>query len=122
MKKLYEHSATELAAMLRAKEVSAVEITKATLGRIEEVENKVDAFLTVTAEQALQQAQQVDETIAGGKPLARLRVSRSPSKTIFAPRVCARPVRRACLKILCPLTMQPLWKNWLHRVPCCRAN
>lgn len=92
MKKLYEHSATELAAMLRAKEVSAVEITKATLGRMEEVENKVDAFLTVTAEQALQQAQQVDETIAAGKPLAPL----AGIPVAIKDNICTKGVRTTC--------------------------
>ncbi len=92
MKKLYEHSATELAAMLRAKEVSAVEITKATLGRMEEVESKVDAFLTVTAEQALQQAQQVDETIAAGKPLAPL----AGIPVAIKDNICTKGVRTTC--------------------------
>ena len=40
MKKLYEYSATELAKMLRAKEVSASEIAEASLDRIAAVEGR----------------------------------------------------------------------------------
>ena len=50
---LYRKSACELASMLRAKEVSAKEITQSVLARIEQTEPSVDAFLSVNAENAL---------------------------------------------------------------------
>ena len=47
---LYKKSAAELSALLRSKEVTACEILDDTLARIDAVEPKVDAFLSVTAE------------------------------------------------------------------------
>lgn len=70
--KLYEYSATELGAMLREKKVSAGEIARETMARIAAVEPKVDAFLTVTEEEALRQAAAVDADIAAGRPIAPL--------------------------------------------------
>ncbi|NDJ53512.1 MAG: Asp-tRNA(Asn)/Glu-tRNA(Gln) amidotransferase subunit GatA [Chloroflexi bacterium] len=46
---------------LAAAEMTSVELTRAYLDRIEAVEPQVQAFITITAEQALEQAQQADE-------------------------------------------------------------
>ena len=70
--KLYECSAVRLSDMLRKKEVSATEIAKETLARIHAVDQKVDAYLTVTDEAALQKAAAVDADIAAGKKLGAL--------------------------------------------------
>ncbi len=69
---LFKLSATELARKLRSKEVSATEIAQSSLARIEAVEGKVDAYLTVTAEQALATASKVDAKIAAGEEIAPL--------------------------------------------------
>ncbi len=58
------HEAHEL---LKAKKLSSVELTKAVLGRIKQVEPKVKAFVTVTEELALKQAKAADERIASGR-------------------------------------------------------
>ena len=50
---LYQKSATELSAMLARGEISAVELTRSVLGRIEETDGKVGAYVTVCAEDAL---------------------------------------------------------------------
>lgn len=52
--------------MLKSKEISAVELTKAVLDRIDEVEPQIEAFITVTRDQALDQAQKADQSIAQG--------------------------------------------------------
>ena len=52
---LYKKSAAELSALLRSKEVTACEILDDTLARIDAVEPKVDAFLSVTADTARRQ-------------------------------------------------------------------
>ena len=57
---------------LVSKERSAVEITQETIDRITAVEPKVKAFLTVTAEEALAQAQKVDQKIAAGEEIGIL--------------------------------------------------
>ena len=69
---LYRKSACELASMLRAKEVSAKEITQSVLARIEQTEPSVEAFLSVNAEKALEQAEKVDAKIAAGEELGAL--------------------------------------------------
>lgn len=69
---LYEKTAHELKALLESKEVSSVEITKAFLGRIEQVEGKVEAFLNVCSDAALEKAKEIDEKRAKGKTLGAL--------------------------------------------------
>ncbi|WP_243372228.1 Asp-tRNA(Asn)/Glu-tRNA(Gln) amidotransferase subunit GatA [Geotalea sp. SG265] len=63
---LFELTIHELHDKLKKKEVSSVEATKALLARIEAVEPKVNAFITVTAEQALKDAEEADRRIAAG--------------------------------------------------------
>ncbi|MFV0413488.1 MAG: amidase family protein, partial [Oscillospiraceae bacterium] len=69
---LYQQTAANLAALLRAKQVSAVDIAESALSRIEKAEPQVDAFLQVTRQQALQAAAEVDAKIASGQPLGAL--------------------------------------------------
>ncbi|MFC1943422.1 Asp-tRNA(Asn)/Glu-tRNA(Gln) amidotransferase subunit GatA [Chloroflexota bacterium] len=52
--------------LLKSKQLSSVELTKACLERIHQVEPKVHAFVTVTDEPALKQAQKADELLAIG--------------------------------------------------------
>jgi aspartyl-tRNA(Asn)/glutamyl-tRNA(Gln) amidotransferase subunit A len=52
--------------LLANREVSSVELTRACLKRIREVEEKVRAFVTVTADIALEQAEAADQRIALG--------------------------------------------------------
>ena len=58
------HEAREL---LESRQVSSQELTQAALGRIEEVDSRVGAFVTVTGEAAIDQARQADEAIAQGR-------------------------------------------------------
>ncbi|HEY49523.1 MAG TPA: Asp-tRNA(Asn)/Glu-tRNA(Gln) amidotransferase subunit GatA [Dehalococcoidia bacterium] len=58
------HEAHEL---LAKGEVSSVELTEAALQRIDEVEEKLRAFVTVTRELALEQARHADERIKSGE-------------------------------------------------------
>ena len=65
-------TAAEMAKALAAKEISSVDLTKAHLDRIAEVDSQVKAFLHVDAEGALAQAQAVDAKIASGQTLSPL--------------------------------------------------
>jgi len=56
----------ELQDMLAGKKVSAVEITRDVLARIEKVEEKVKAFITYDPEAAMQQAEAADKKLAAG--------------------------------------------------------
>ena len=69
---MYQGSIKELHQQLVNKERSAVEIAQATLKQIETVEPKVKAFLTVTADEALATAQEVDDKIAAGESIGIL--------------------------------------------------
>ncbi len=59
-------SATELGHRIQGMEISPVEATEAYLRRIEEVEPKLNAFITVTAERAMRSARQAESEIAAG--------------------------------------------------------
>ena len=69
---LYEKKVHELADMLAKGETTSVEITKAYLQRIEEVEPKVQAYITVDAEGALKKAEEVDRKRSAGEALSPL--------------------------------------------------
>lgn len=67
---LYEKTVHELAEMLAGGETTSVEITKAYLDRIEAVEAKVNAYITVDAKGALEQAAAADAKRASGEHLS----------------------------------------------------
>src|SRR5258708_8372233 len=61
-----------MAAALAGSEVSAVELTKAHLARVDETDIPVGAFLHVASDGALAAARAVDERRAAGEPLGPL--------------------------------------------------
>ncbi|MFC2013542.1 Asp-tRNA(Asn)/Glu-tRNA(Gln) amidotransferase subunit GatA [Chloroflexota bacterium] len=77
--------------LLKAKELSSVGLTKAVLERIQQVEPKVRAFVTITDELALKQAQKADELIAGGNdnPLTGIPV-------LIKDNMCTKGIRTTC--------------------------
>ncbi len=60
--------ATELAAMIRSKKVSAREVMQAHLAQIERVNPAVNAIVTLVADRAMADAAAADEELARGKP------------------------------------------------------
>ena len=60
---LYELTVHEAHELLRKGEISAVELTQTLIDRILEVDNQVKAYLTLTPELALEQAEQADHRI-----------------------------------------------------------
>jgi len=69
---LYELTAQAAADKIRTGEVSAREATESVLARIDNVEPKVKAYVTVTAQQARAQADAVDRKRAAGEMLSPL--------------------------------------------------
>ena len=69
---MIDRSASEMAASLADGSISAVELTKAHLARIEEVDAHVHAFLHIDNEGAIAQAEQVDKKRSAGEKLAPL--------------------------------------------------
>jgi len=69
---LYQKTIHEIASDLKAKKVSSVELTKATMAHLKAVEPKVQSFITVTEEVALAQAAEADKRLASGSNLTPL--------------------------------------------------
>jgi aspartyl-tRNA(Asn)/glutamyl-tRNA(Gln) amidotransferase subunit A len=63
---------TELARMIAAKEVSPVELIQAHLDRIEVLNGKLKAYITVCREEALAAAKAAEAAVLNGQPLGRL--------------------------------------------------
>jgi aspartyl-tRNA(Asn)/glutamyl-tRNA(Gln) amidotransferase subunit A len=66
---LYELTIAEAHNRLKNKEISSVELTRAVLDRIETVDEKVGAYITVAADTSLAQAKRADKSISQGKCL-----------------------------------------------------
>ncbi len=66
MADFHSSTLTQLAAGLRARRFSSVELTRALLARIERHQGALNAFISVTPEAALAAAQSADRTLAGG--------------------------------------------------------
>lgn len=64
--------ANEIRESIIARRFTAVEVVTALFDRIKEVEPKVQAYITLCEEKALEKAKEVDEKIAAGKPVGRL--------------------------------------------------
>lgn len=72
MSELLWKSALELREMVARKEASPVEITRASLARLREVEPAINAFVDVTEDQALEAAKSAEDAIMAGEPVGSL--------------------------------------------------
>jgi aspartyl-tRNA(Asn)/glutamyl-tRNA(Gln) amidotransferase subunit A len=88
---LHRASLTQLAADLRARRFSSAELVSAYLERIDRHQGALNAFISVTREQALKDAQAADRVLAagGGGPLTGVPIAH---KDIF----CTEGVRTTC--------------------------
>jgi len=76
----------QLALLLQRKELSPVELTNATLQRIERYNPKLNGFITVTADEALREAQAAEQEIGQGRYRGPLHGIPITIKDLFATR------------------------------------
>jgi hypothetical protein len=80
--------ATKLAELIRTKEVSPVEIVQAHLNRIEALNPKLNAVVTVTGD-ALRSAKAAEEAVMEREKLAPCTACRSPQRIRSTQRACS---------------------------------
>lgn len=90
-KALYELTIHEALEGMRRKEFSAVELTRSLLERIEQVEDQVKAYLTVTADLALEQAAAADARRRAGEEAPLLGIPMGIKDVL-----CTAGVRTTC--------------------------
>ncbi|MGD0499194.1 MAG: amidase [Bryobacteraceae bacterium] len=76
----------EAAESLRRRQVSSEELAAAAIARIERLNPALNAFITVTAEEALRRARQADSELAAGRDLGPLHGIPIAYKDLFATR------------------------------------
>src|SRR5579859_6945862 len=91
MSELHHMGLAALAAGLRARRFSSVELAEGFLGRIERSQAALNAFITITREQALSDAAAADRALASGSGGALTGVPIA-HKDLF----CTRGVRTSC--------------------------
>lgn len=90
--KLYEKAAHELHDLLVKKEITATELAEDVFSRIDDVESSVQAYLTLTWDEAMAAAKVVDEKIAKGEKIAPLAGIPGTIKD----NICTKGVRTTC--------------------------
>jgi aspartyl-tRNA(Asn)/glutamyl-tRNA(Gln) amidotransferase subunit A len=100
--KLHELTIQGAHQLLKKKEISSEELTRALLGRINDVDSQVDAFVTVVEEMAVQQAKEADRRISAGQfePLTGIPLG-------IKDLICTRNLRTTCASKILENFMPP---------------
>lgn len=89
---LYDKTAYELSEMLSKKEISSRELTTDVFQRIDAVEDLTDAYVTLTREEAMDRAAEIDQKRAEGEelsPLAGIPIG-------IKDNICTKNIRTTC--------------------------
>ena len=107
------HQAHEL---LKGRQLSSVELTRAYLERISKVEPEIQAFVTVTDELALKQAEAADRLLAGNgaNPLAGVPV-------LIKDVMCTKGVRTTCSSKILENLVPPYDATVVEKLKACNA-
>lgn len=89
---LYNLTIHELHEKLKKKETTSLELTEAFLKRIDAVDGKIKAYITVTKEDAIKQAKEADKRISSGKDITPLTGVPISVKDIF----CTKGILTTC--------------------------
>jgi len=89
---LYELTAHELSEKMERKEVSSEEIVKSIYNRINQVEDKLHSFVTLTEEETLLQARNIDQKMGKGEPRGLL----AGIPVAVKDNICIRNVKATC--------------------------
>jgi len=92
MGELNKKKAWELLPLLEKKEISAVELTQSCLAEIDRTGKKLNSFITVLADSALEKAREVDAKRSKNQPVGKLAGVPVAVKDIF----CTKGVRTTC--------------------------
>ena len=106
----------EARGLLDKREVSSVELTRAYLDRIQAVDPRVRSYITVTSEQALEQADDADKRIAAGEttPLTGIPLQ-------ITDNMCTRGVPTPCASRILDEFVPPDNATAVPRLPAPRA-
>jgi aspartyl-tRNA(Asn)/glutamyl-tRNA(Gln) amidotransferase subunit A len=105
-------SVVELSSLIRDRKVSAREAAEAAIVRVEAVEPKIKAFLTVTAEEALCKADEVDSAISRGEKLGLF----AGVPFALKDNMCTRGTRTTCGSRILPNFIPPYSATVVNRL------
>ncbi len=112
MENLTDLTIHELHDLLTRGEVSSVEVTKAYLERIKEVDSKVRAYITVTEDEALRRAEKADKRLKNGEnvtPLTGIPLG-------IKDNMCTKGVRTTCASRILENFVPPYAATVLERL------
>jgi aspartyl-tRNA(Asn)/glutamyl-tRNA(Gln) amidotransferase subunit A len=91
MNDLHRLTISQAHQLLKEKKVSSVELTKASLARLSEVEEKIRACVTISEDAALEQAKEADKAISNGKikPLTGI-------PALIKDNMCTKDIKTTC--------------------------
>ena len=106
---LYNSTIHDAQALIARGEISASDVVKACLARIEEIEDKVRTFVTVTADRAREDVQRLDISSGNGSPLTGMPVQ---IKDLISTRGVATTCASGCWRNTSPHTTPEWWRGF----------